>query len=115
MPGQPELGGAVSRFEITKTFAGDLTGTSTGLMLSAGDPQTGEAGYVAVEVVDAVLADGSGRFVLQQFGTMHDGTQNLHYEIVPGSGSEALARIAGRVMLTIDADGTHHYELEYSV
>lgn len=115
VPGSSELGGAVHRFEITKTFHGDLSGTSTGVMLSAGDPQSGEAGYVAVEVVDAALTGRAGRFALQQFGTMHDGAQTLYYEIVPGSGSGELATITGRLLLTIDAEGTHHYELEYSV
>ena len=115
VPGSSELGGAVHRFEITKTFHGDLSGTSTGVMLSAGDPQSGEAGYVAVEVVNAALTGRAGRFAMQQFGTMHDGTQNLYYEIVPGSGSGELVTITGRLLLTIDAEGTHHYEIEYSV
>lgn len=114
VPGPSELDGAVGRFEVTKTFHGDLVGTSVGLMLSAGDPQLGEAGYVAVEVVDATVAGRNGRFVLQQFGTMHAGAQTLHYEVVPGSGSAELTGITGRLLLTIDADGTHHYELEHS-
>ena len=40
-PGATELDGAVARFELTKTFAGDLTGSGAGVMLSAGNPGVG--------------------------------------------------------------------------
>ena len=56
-------------------------------MLSAGDLQAGAAGYVAIEIVRGRLGDQEGSFVLQQFGLMHDGSQTLHYDVVPGSGT----------------------------
>jgi len=37
-PGPAELDGAISRFELSKTFHGDLQGTGSGVMLSGGDP-----------------------------------------------------------------------------
>jgi hypothetical protein len=115
VPGSAELEGAVSRFEFTKTFKGDLEGTGAGVMLSAGDPQRGSAGYVAVETVRGKLGDREGGFALQQFGTLVGGAQTLHYEVVPGSGERGLSGITGRLRLTIDDDGTHHYELEYDL
>jgi Protein of unknown function (DUF3224) len=114
-PGPAELDGAVSRFEFTKTFKGDLEGTSTGVMLSAGDPQRGSAGYIAVETVRGKLGNREGGFAFQQFGTMLGGSQTLHYEIVPGSGERGLSGITGRLRLTIDEGGTHHYELDYDL
>jgi len=114
-PGLAELDGAVGRFELTKRFHGDFDGTGTGVMLSAGDPQAGTAGYVAIEAVKGLLCDLEGSFALQQFGTMSGGHQTLHYEVVPGSGDGELAGIAGVLHLTIDADGTHHYLLEYDL
>jgi len=48
-PGPAELDGAISRFELSKTFRGDLQGTGAGVMLSGGDLQAGAAGYVAIE------------------------------------------------------------------
>ncbi len=48
--GSAELDGAVTRFELFKTFHGDLQGTGTGVMLPGGDPKAGEAGYVAAAV-----------------------------------------------------------------
>ena len=114
-PGAAELDGAVARFELSKTFTGDLAGTGRGLMLSAGDPQTGEAGYVAVETVRGRLAGREGGFALQQFGTMHAGAQVLRYEVVPGSGDGGLAGITGTLHLEVDDDGSHRYALEYDL
>ncbi len=114
-PGAAELDGAVSRFEFSKTFHGDFQGTGTGIMLSGGDPQAGAAGYVAIETVRGRLAEHEGRFALQQLGSMHDGSQTLHYEIVPGSGTGRLTGITGVLHLDIDEDGTHRYELQYSL
>jgi hypothetical protein len=114
-PGPTELGGAVARFDLSKTFYGDLQGTGTGVMLSGGDPHAGAAGYVAVEAVVGRLADRDGGFALQQFGSMHGGSQTLHYEVVPGSGTGDLDGLTGTVRLDIDPDGTHRYELRYEL
>ncbi len=114
-PGPPELDGAVNRFEMSKTFYGDLQGTGTGVMLSGGDPQAGEAGYVAIETVRGHLGERQGSFALQQLGMMHAGSQTLDYRVVPGSGSGQLAGIVGDLHLDIDGDGTHHYELDYDL
>jgi hypothetical protein len=114
-PGVAELDGAVSRFEFTKRFHGDLDGTGSGVMLSAGDPQAGTAGYVAIETVSGRLGEREGGFAFQQFGTMSGGNQTLHYEVVPGSGYGELTGISGALRLTIDEDGTHHYELGYDL
>jgi hypothetical protein len=113
--GDAELGGALSRFEISKTFAGDFRGVGTGLMLSGGDPQKGAAGYVAMEIVDGQLGGRQGGFMLQQYGSMSSGAQVLHYEIVPGSGIGQLAGIIGMLRLDVDQAGTHRYRLEYEL
>jgi hypothetical protein len=84
-------------------------------MLSVGDPQAGEAGYVTIETVHGQLGERQGSFALQQFGSMHAGSQVLHYEVVPGSGSGQRVGIVGTLRLDIDKDGTHHYELQYDL
>jgi hypothetical protein len=114
-PGTAELDGVVSRFELTKQFHGDLDGSGIGVMLSGGNPQAGTAGYVAIETVSGRLGGLRGSFAIQQFGTMHAGAQTLHYEVVPGSGTGELAGLSGTLRLTIDPDGTHHYELDYDL
>ena len=84
-------------------------------MLSVGDSQSGPAGYVAIEIVRGQLGGRDGGFALQQFGLVRAGSQTLHYEVVPGSGERDLNGINGRLLLTIDNDGTHRYELEYEL
>ena len=111
-PGAPEGGGAIARHDFAKRFTGDLEGDGVGLMLSAGDPATGTAGYVAIEVVTGTLDGRRGSFALQQYGTMSGGEQRLEYEVVPGSGDGELGGIGGRLDLSVE-DGAHSYVLEY--
>jgi hypothetical protein len=114
-PGAPELGGAVGRFDFTKTFHGDLDAEGAGVMLSAGDPRQGSAGYVALETLTGRLEGRAGGFALQQLGMVVDGAQTLTYEVVPGSGVGELTGIVGTLHLTIDDDGVHRYELDYRI
>jgi len=104
----------IGRMNLSKTWHGDLSGTGAGTMLSAGDPRTGAAGYVAVETVTGTLAGREGGFAFQQFGTMDAGGQELTYAIVPGSGNGDLAGITGTLRLEI-VGGEHRYELTYSL
>ncbi len=109
-----ETDDAIGRLTIDKTWSGDLTAAGHGLMLSAGDPTQGRAGYVALEVVDGTLHGRPGSFVFQQLGVMRDGDQELRYDVVPGSGTGELTGIDGSLALTIDDRG-HSYELTYSL
>lgn len=114
-PVASELDGAVSRFDFSKAFQGDLLATGSGVMLSCGDPAAGAAGYVAIETVRGSLHGRQGGFALQQFGTMLGSSQTLHYEVVPGSGDGGLTGIAGTFHLTVEDDGTHRYQLDYDL
>jgi hypothetical protein len=109
-----ELDGAAGRFAFTKTWQGGISGTGRGFMASGGDPASGTAGYVALELVDGSVDGRAGTFLLQQFGTMAGGEQRLEYAVVPGSGTGELVGLAGTVSLTV-ADGVHRVELDYSL
>ena len=117
---QPAPGGegagrvAVGRMLIDKYYSGDLTGIGQGEMLSAGNPAAGSAGYVAIEHVTGTLDGKSGSFALQHAGTMHAGASHLSISIVPGSGTDDLAGIEGKLKLDI-IDRKHYYELEYTL
>ncbi|WP_114855683.1 DUF3224 domain-containing protein [Brachybacterium sp. YJGR34] len=111
-PGEP-LPGAWNRFALAKTWQGDLDGRSEGLMLTAGDPASGGAGYVATEIFEGTLDGRRGRLTLQQLGTMTDGEPALHYVIAPGSGTEELAGTTGTVTIDgIGDDGVHQVTLD---
>lgn len=88
-----------------------MDGTSAGLMLSAGDPVAGKAGYVALELFRGRLDGLSGSVVLQQFGSM-DGETTLYYEFAPGSGSGELAGISGTLELDTSGGG-HEVRVHY--
>ncbi len=104
----------VSRMLIAKTWSGDLAGAGQGQMLAAGDPTTGAAGYVAVEVVAGTLHGRPGSFAFQQYGVMRPSGQQLTYAVVPGSGTGDLVGIEGALELTIDGAG-HSYVLTYTL
>jgi hypothetical protein len=104
----------VGRFALEKTYAGDAVGTGAGIMLSAGDPATGEAGYVVLEVAELTIGERSGTFAMQQLGTMSGGDQSITYLVTPGSGTGGFAGISGRLELEI-RDGQHHYDLVHDL
>lgn len=112
-PLEPEQG--LGRFRIEKSWHGDLEGTGHGVMLSAGDPGAGRAGYVAMEVVEGSLGGRRGSFAFQQLGVMDAGGQQLTYRVVPGSGTGELAGLDGVLELVIEEDGTHRYTLTWSL
>jgi hypothetical protein len=100
---------------IDKQFHGDLEATSKGQMLAAGSGGKGSSGgYVALEKVTGTLHGRSGAFVLQHSGTMTRGTPQLTITVVPDSGTDQLAGLAGKMNIII-ADGKHSYEFDYTL
>ncbi len=113
-PYNQDEGAQLGRMSIDKRFRGDLEAVSKGEMLSAGSPQSGSAGYVAVERVTGVLQGRRGSFTLQHHATMHAGEHELHVGVVPASGTDELAGISGSMTIVISG-GRHRYELDYEL
>ena len=105
---------ALGRMSLDKQFHGDLEGGSRGQMLTAMSAVKGSAGYVALEKVTGKLGGRSGTFALQHSGTMTRGVPELAITVVPDSGTDQLAGLAGRMTIRIE-DGKHFYELEYTL
>lgn len=101
------------RMVISKQYEGDLVGEGRGQMLSKRTNTEGSAGYVALEDFTGSLSGVSGSFTLQHTGIMNRGEQSLDIIIVPDSGIEGFKGIAGKMQID-NADGKHHYQLEYS-
>jgi hypothetical protein len=101
------------RMSIDKQFHGDLEGASKGEMLTAGTGVKSSAGYVAIERVSGTLHGRTGTFVLQHSGTTTRGAPQLTITVVPDSGTDQLAGLAGRMAINI-ADGKHSYDFEYT-
>ena len=110
----PGANANLGRMSIDKQFHGDLEGTSKGEMLTAGTGVKGSAGYVAIERVSGMLHGRTGAFILQHSGTMTRGAPQLSVTVVPDSGTDQLAGLAGKMAINI-ADGKHSYEFEYTL
>jgi Protein of unknown function (DUF3224) len=105
----------LGRFSIEKTFHGDLDGTSKGEMLSAGSGGPGSSGvYVAIERVTGTLNGKRGSFTLHHTGVMTRGAPSLTITVVPDSGTEELAGLAGTMSITITG-GKHYYTFDYTL
>jgi Protein of unknown function (DUF3224) len=107
-------GGPFSRLFLDKQFHGDLDGASKGQMLGAGTAVEGSAGYVALELVSGTLNGRRGSFILQHTGTMTKSVPKMIVTVVPDSGTDQLAGLAGRMTIII-AEGKHSYEFEYTL
>ncbi len=107
-------GTTIGRMSIDKRYHGDLEATGKGEMLSAVTEVTGSAGYVAIERVTGTLHGRSGSFVLQHRGIMTRGTPRLTISVVPDSGADQLAGIAGKLTIQID-NGKHSYDFQYTL
>ncbi len=105
---------SIGRMKLDKQFHGDLEGSSTGVMLAAGMPASGSAGYVAMERVSGALHGREGAFILQHTGTITRGTPRMTVSVVPGSGTGELEEIAGTLNIIIDG-GKHSYEFDYTL
>ena len=105
---------ALGRMSIEKTIHGDLEGTSTGTMLTAGSVASGAAAYVAMEKVTGTLKGRKGSFVLMHSATMSAGNRILDITVAPGSGTDALAHLAGRMTIRIEG-GVHYYDFDYTL
>ena len=104
----------IGRFSIDKQYHGDIAGIGKGEMLSAGNPASGSAGYVAVEHVAATIAGKTGGFALQHSGTMDKGAHSLAISVVPGSGTGGLSGIAGNMTIVAEG-GKHSYTFDYTL
>jgi hypothetical protein len=107
-------GGPFGRFFLDKQFHGDLEAPSNGQMLAWGTGADNSGAYVALERVNGTLHGRRGSFVLQHNGTMTKGAASMTVTVVPGSGTDELAGLAGTMTIII-AGGKHSYEFEYTL
>ena len=110
IPGDGPVGGMT----IDKTFRGDLSGQSRGMMLAVRTDVEGSAGYVAMERVTGTLAGRRGSFALQHSGVMNRGAPSLNVTVVPDSGTEDLKGLVGRMDIVVTGS-RHEYSFRYTL
>lgn len=116
--GQPDTseGSVLGRYTLEKSYHGGLDGPSKGTMLTAGSTaKQGSAAYAAVERFSGTVDGKKGSFALVHRGTMSAAGQEMLISIVPDSGSGELKGIAGNLSIKIAKDGTHSYDLSYTL
>jgi hypothetical protein len=113
-PDDAAAGSPVGRLLLDKQFQGDMEGESRGQMLGVRTAVEGSAGYVAMEQFVGTLDGRRGTFVLQHSGTMTRGAQQSSITVVPDSGADELAGLAGSMEIKIE-DGKHYYDFEYTL
>jgi Protein of unknown function (DUF3224) len=104
----------LSRVRVTKTFSGEVEGTSTAALVMAG-AQEGSAAYVGLEQFVVSVQGRSGSFVLQHNATMTKDSQSLSLTVVPDSGTGDLLGLRGEGRIEIDAEGGHTLILDYEL
>jgi len=117
IPQQPdgEAAGPFGRLWLDKTYRGALAATSRGQMIAFRSAVEGSAGYAALEQVTGTLDGRQGSFVLLHHGLMDHGTPTAwSVTVVPDSGTDALAGLAGEMRIVIDGN-RHAYVLEYTL
>lgn len=113
-PADPEVkeaGLGLSRFTLTKTFTGGMSGSAVGQML-AGGPSDAVGTYVALERFVGTLDGRDGAFLMAHRGDMDASGYSLSITVVPNSGTGELEGLSGEFHLTIEG-GEHRYDLAY--
>ncbi len=105
-------GWTIQRVSLTKTFSGDMAGTSSVDMISAVIDAV-PTSYVAIERLDVTLGDRRGRFLLQHAAP--SGDLPIRLTVVPGSGRDGLAGLRGEFSIAAGDDGAHTYAFDYDL
>jgi Protein of unknown function (DUF3224) len=106
-------GAELSRVHISRTFSGDLEGSSTAELMIA--KSEGGGGYVGHDRIAATLQGKSGGFVFQHSGLMGPAGVTNTGTIVPGTGTGELRGITGDGTMLADDQGNHTLTLQYEL
>ena len=102
------------RFALDKSYAGPLSASAAGEMLTVMTELEGSQVYVAVEKVEGTLEGKKGTFHLVHRGVMERGRGDLSIVIVPDSGTGELVGLSGTMDVQIE-NNEHTYVLTYSL
>lgn len=107
-------GAHVVRTAVSKTFSGDITGTSDGWMTMA-RAQRGSMAYVGFERITATIDGRTGTFVLQHNAVGNSEGGDATWTVLADSGTGELRGIRGTAQIARDENGTHIFTLNYDL
>jgi len=109
--GQPKM----TRAEVSKSFQGDLTGTSQ-LQYLMTYREDGTADFVAMERIRGSLGGKRGTFVLSHVGAFVDGAASGTWTVVQGSGTDDLEGLTGSSAFSIPkGEERFPFALDYEI
>ena len=109
--GQPKM----TRAEVTKSFEGDLQGTSR-LQYLMTYREDGTADFVAMERIRGSLGGRRGTFVLSHVGAFVDGAASGTWTVVDGSGTDDLEGLSGSNAFSIPkGEDRFPFVLDYEI
>jgi|SRR5271166_643677 len=101
----------LARAHITKTFHGDLAGTSEADIITVHTDVP--AAYAGIERFDGTVHGLTGSFVLAHEAGSAAGVPWMTWKIVESTGTGQLAGIRGEGQIVLAPDGGHSYHLDY--
>jgi hypothetical protein len=109
--GQPKM----TRAEVTKSFEGDLQGTSR-LQYLMTYREDGTADFVAMERIRGSLGGKRGTFVLSHVGAFVDGAASGTWTVLDGSGTDDLEGLSGSNAFSIPkGEDRFPFVLDYEI
>lgn len=108
-------GVSLAHVTLSKTFAGDLSGTGAVSMIVSGSEHEDSRSYVAMERIIGTLNGREGSFVVQHNAVSDRGADSLRITVVPGSGTGDLAGLRGEFQIHVAPDGSHSYTFDYEL
>ena len=92
---QADKGMATYNVTIKESFAGDIAGDAIAHYLQNRDA-AGNAAFTGFERITGAVGGKKGSFLLQSAGTIKDGIVSGTWFVVPGSGTDELAKLSGK-------------------
>jgi hypothetical protein len=107
-------GVTIARARLSKSFVGDIEGSSLAEILTVRAPGESSA-YVGFERFVVNVHGRAGTFILQHCATAIADERTTSWTVVPGSGTGELEAIAGTAEIVVDEDGGHLLALDYEL
>jgi hypothetical protein len=107
-------GAALTRTRVTKTFRGEIEGTSTAELLMAAAGESSMA-YVGFERIAVSVHGHAGTFVLHHNAIASAQGQSATWTVLPHSGTGALQTLRGEARIVNEPDGGHTFILDYEI
>lgn len=105
------------RMTIDKIWTGGLVGTSKGEMLTGITKENASMAYVAMERFTGAVDGHAGTLLFSHTAVMRNNqprAEDLNITVVPGSGTDALQGIEGRLAIDI-VGAAHRYDFSYTL